>query len=70
MSPLRILAKITRRRPHIRLNARANFPWLTIVGANGEVILHSETYSSLGAARRSAIALSVDTGWAIKDVKA
>lgn len=67
---MNLLLKLTRRRPHIRIHARATDPWLTIVGANGKTLMHSETYSSMGAARRAAITLSSDTGWAIKDVKA
>lgn len=67
---MNILLRLTKRRPHIRLHARAVDPWVSIVAANGETLLASETYSSLGAARRAAIGLSVATGLVVKDVRA
>lgn len=55
-----------KRRPHIRLNIRATSPWITIVAANGEPLLHSQGYASLDGARDAAKNLSDDTGWVIK----
>ena len=60
----------TPRKPHIRVNAREDWPWITVVGANGETILSSETYLSLGNARRAAQRLSGLTGWDVRERRA
>ncbi len=69
-NPLSYFRIMPKRRPVIRLNARAVDPWINIVASNGQILMTSETYSSLGKARRAAITLSVATGLEVRDVKA
>lgn len=42
------------------------YHWLRIVSPNGEIMLDSEDYSTLGNARRAARRLAKLTGWEIK----
>lgn len=69
MSPLAILAKITKRRPHIALHLGAHTQWWTLVAANGETLAHSEIYYSTTNARRAATAAAKDLGLSVREVR-
>lgn len=68
MSPIGILARITKRRPHIELVARAVNPYWRLVAANGRTLAHSETYSSLTKARATAKSVADTFGIVVRDV--
>lgn len=76
---MNLLLKLTKRRPHIVVHLIApraahdhrppRYPWVSIVGANGETMLHSETYAYADGARDAAKNLAALTGWAVKEVQ-
>lgn len=72
---MNLLAKITkaRRRPHLVVHIPDNparDPWVSLVGANGEPWMRTETYDGgIDAARDSARRLADDTGWRIDEVR-
>lgn len=65
---MNILARITKRRPHIELVVRTTNPYWRLVAANSRVLAHSETYSSLTKARATAKSVADTFGIVVRDV--
>jgi hypothetical protein len=62
----RILKAVTKRPPHIEVRAGLVAFHVTLVGANGQPIMHSEDYSCESNAYRAARNLAAITGWKVK----
>lgn len=65
----RLLKAVTKRPPHIEVREGLIYFHVDIVGANGQPMLTSETYSCESNAWRAARTLEALTGWKVRGPK-